>query len=291
MLTPTSEYFAPETMKEACSLLAKYKQQARVIAGGTDLLVKMKRKETLPRYIINISGVRDQDYITYDKKTGLRIGSATSIRSIELSPVIKEKFGLLAEASGMLGSKQVRNRATLAGNLCNAAPSAETAPPLMVLGATLKIMGDDGERTIPVEDFWTGPGQTVLKPDELLAEIQIPEPAPRSGGVYMAHGVRKAMEIAIVGVAVIVTLDSDVIKDVKIGLGAVAPTPIRARKAEEAIRGKKIDDDLLQKAGKNAAEECSCIDDIRSSAENRMNMVRVLVARAIKEAVARANKG
>ena len=285
MLSPKVEYLTPKTIEEACSLALKYKEQAKIIAGGTDLLIQMKHKEVLPKYIINVRGILGHDYIIHDEKEGLRIGALATIHSIEVSPLLREKFSILAQAASKLGSAQIRKQATIAGNLVNAAPSAETAPPLIVLGAKTKIIGADGERTIPVESFFIGPGQTVLKPDEILVEVQVPNLPPRSGGVYLKHAVRKAMDLAIVGVAVIVTVDGDVLSDVKIALGAVAPTPIRVKRAEEILKGKKISDDLLQKAGQTASDESSPIDDIRSSADYRRKIIKVLVARAIEQAV------
>ncbi len=291
MFSPKIEYFTPKTIEEARSLVLKYKGEAKIIAGGTDLIVQMKHKEVLPRHIINIRGISGQDYIVHDEKEGLRIGAMATIRSIEVSSVVREKFNILAQAASELGSAQVRNRATIAGNLCNAAPSAETAPPLIVLGAKAKILGADGERTVPIENFFTGPGQTVLRPDEILVEIQVPNLLPRSSGVYIKHTIRKALDLAIVGVAVIVTLDGDTLSDVKIALGAVAPTPVRATRAEDVLRGNQIDDDLLQKAAQTAFNQCSPIDDIRSSAEYRCKMIKVLVPRAIKQAAAQVKMG
>ena len=291
MFSPKIEYFTPKTIEEARSLVLKYKGEAKIIAGGTDLVVQMKHKEVLPRHIINIRGISGQDYIVHDEKEGLRIGAMATIRSIEVSPVVREKFNILAQAASELGSAQVRNRATIAGNLCNAAPSAETAPPLIVLGAKAKILGADGERTVLIENFFTGPGQTVLRPDEILVEIQVPNLLPRSSGVYIKHTIRKALDLAIVGVAVIVTLDGDTLSDVKIALGAVAPTPVRATRAEDVLRGNQIDDDLLQKAAQAAFNQCSPIDDIRSSAEYRCKMIKVLVPRAIKQAAAQVKMG
>ncbi len=291
MSSPKIEYFTPKTIEEARSLVLKYKGEAKIIAGGTDLVVQMKHKEVLPRHIINIRGISGQDYIVHDEKEGLRIGAMATIRSIEVSPVVRERFNILAQAASELGSAQVRNRATIAGNLCNAAPSAETAPPLIVLGAKAKILGADGERTVPIENFFTGPGQTVLRPDEILVEIQVPNLLPRSSGVYIKHTIRKALDLAIVGVAVIVTLDGDTLSDVKIALGAVAPTPVRATRAEDVLRGNQIDDDLLQKAAQTAFNQCSPIDDIRSSAEYRCKMIKVLVPRAIKQAAAQVKMG
>lgn len=285
------KYFAPRTMEEALSLLLEYQEQARVIAGGTDLLVQMKHGDILPEYIINIRGIPEQDYIIYDDRVGLSIGTLATIHSLEDSPLIKEKFDVLAQAASKLGTPQIRNRATLAGNLCNAAPSAELAPALIVLGAKARIMGTAGERAVLIEDFFIGPGLTVLKPDEILAEIQVPNLLPHSGQVYIKHTIRKALDLAIVGVAVIATLDGEVLSNVKIALGAVAPTPIRAKKAEEILTGKRLEDDLLEKAGLIAAEESSPISDVRSSADYRRKMVGVLVARAIKQAAEQVEAG
>lgn len=285
------KYFAPRTMEEALSLLLEYQEQARVIAGGTDLLVQMKHGDILPEYIINIRGIPEQDYIVYDDKVGLSIGALATIHSLEDSPLIKEKFDVLAQAASKLGTPQIRNRATLAGNLCNAAPSAELAPALIVLGAKARIMGTAGERAVLIEDFFIGPGLTVLKPDEILAEIQVPNLLPHSGQVYIKHTIRKALDLAIVGVAVITTLDGEVLSNVKIALGAVASTPIRAKQAEEILTGKRLEDDLLEKAGLIAAEESSPISDVRSSADYRRKMVEVLVARAIKQAAEQVEAG
>ena len=279
------KYFVPKTMKEACSWLSSHKAEAAVVAGGTDLMVCMKKGIALPRCVINIGGIADQDYINYDEKKGLKIGAQASILSLATSPVIRAKYGILAQAAGELGTPHIRRRATLAGNLCNAAPSAETAPALIVLGASLKLVSTGRERIVPVEDFFTGPGQTVLAPDEIVAEIGVPDLAPRSGGVYLKHTVRKALDLAIVGVAVMITMEGDSLRDVKIALGAVAPTPLRAKAAEAVLKGRKINDSLLQQAGQAAADASRPIDDIRSSAEHRRKMVKVLAIRAIQQAI------
>lgn len=291
MITDKFEYLDPKTMEEASLLLSKHKATAKIIAGGTDLLVQLKQGEGLPRYIINMKGIPNHDFITCDEKEGLRIGALATIHSLEVSPVIRQKFSILAQAANQLGTSPVRNCATIGGNLCNAAPSAETAPALLVLEARVKIVSADGERTVPIEDFFTGPGQTVLHPHEILSEIQIPNPLPRSGGVYLAQTVRKALDLAIVGVAVVTTLDGDILKDVKIALGAVAPTPIRARRAEAVIRGQRLSDALPDEAGLAASEEASPIDDIRGSAEYRRKVIRVLVGRAIKQAAEQIKAG
>ena len=291
MLSPKIEYFAPKTIQEACSLALQYKGEAKIIAGGTDLLVEMKRKEVLPKYIIDIKDIPGQDDIIYDEKGGLRIGALATIRSIEVSPLIREKFGILAQAASKLGTWQVRNRGTIAGNLVTAAPSADTIPALMVLGAKIKIMGADGERVVPIENFFTGPLKTVLRPEEILAEIHVPNLPPRSGGAYIKHTVRKAMDLAIIGVAALVTMDGDAVSDARIALGTAAPTAIRARRAEEILKGNKISDNLLEKAGQTALEESSPRDSLRASAAYRSKLIKVLVPRAIKQAVEQVKVG
>ncbi len=284
MRLPKFEYYTPKTIDEACSLLSQYKEKAKVIAGGTDLLVQMKRKEGPPKYLINLKSIPDRDYITYDEKEGLKIGAQATIRSIETSSLVRERFDILAQAAGHLGTLQVRNRATIVGNLCNAAPSAEMAPPLIALGARIKLKSTGGERIVPVEDFVTGPGQIVLKPDELVTEIQVPALPPHSGGAYMRHSIRKALDLPLVGVGVVITMDGGVFADVKIALGAVAPTPIRARKAEDVLKGNKPGDELLEKAGLTASEEASPRDSMRGSSEYKKKIISVLVVRAIKQA-------
>ncbi len=292
MLLPKFEYLAPQSVQETCSLLAQYKEKAKVIAAGTDLLVQMKQKEASPQYLIDIKHIPNLDYIRYDDKGGLQIGALTTIRALETSPLIREKFSILGQAAGLLGSTQIRNRATIGGNLCNAAPSAETASPLICLAAKVKIAGASGERIVALEDFFLGPGETVLQPDEILTEIQVPNTAALSTGVYIKHTVRKMMELAIVGVGVLITPNGDgrTCGDVRIVLGAVAPTPLRSNKAEEVLKGQQLSDELLEKAAQIASAESRPIDDVRSSAEYRRKMVKVLVRRALEQAAERLGR-
>ena len=278
-----SEYFTPKTVEEAISLLSEYGEKAEIIAGGTDSLVRMKKGDTHPDLFINIGEIQGLDYIQYDDKDGLRIGARTPIRSIVNSSLIKDTFGVLAHAAATLGTPTIRRQATIGGNLCNAAPSADMAPSLIVLGAQLKINGSDGQKSMPVEDFFTGPGQTRLNRNEILTEIQIPNPMPNSNAVYLKQTRSQGADLAIVGVAAMVVTDGEVIKDVKIALGAVAPTPVRAKKAEEILKGKKPDDNLLEACSGAALLESSPIDDVRSSAAYREKLIRVLVKRAIKK--------
>jgi len=290
MLLPKFEYFAPETMEEACSLLAKYKGEARVLAGGTDLLVQMKNREVTPRYLINIKNIPNLDYIRYDDKEGLRIGALTTIEALKTSTLIRRRFGILSQAAAVLGTVQIRNRGTIAGNLCNASPAAETAPALITLAAKARIVGVAGERAVALEDFFISPGQTVLQAGEIVTEIQVPNLPPRSGGAYLKHSIKR-MDIAIVGVGVVITLNGEVCNDIKIALGAVASTPIRAKKAEEIIRGQGLDSELMERAAQIALEESRPIDDIHSYAQYRKQMVKVLAKEAMKQAGDEAKSG
>jgi carbon-monoxide dehydrogenase medium subunit len=287
---PRFEYFAPATIEEAYSLLSKYKGEARILAGGTDLLVKIKNRRMLPSYLISIKNVPDLDYIRYDEKEGLRIGAFTTLETIKYSPIVRQKFGVLAQAAGVVGSVAIRNQGTIGGNLCNASPSAETAPALIALGAKARITGLDKERTVMLEGFFTGPGETVLQTGQILTEIQVANQPALSGGVYLKHSLRK-MDIAVVGVAVVVTMDGELCKDIKIALGAVAPTPIRARKAEDVIRGHEPSKELIAKAAAIASNQSRPIDDIRSSAENRRNIANIITAHAIEQAVKESRVG
>jgi len=278
-----SECFRPKTVEEVISLLSEYGEKAEIIAGGTDSLVRMKKGDTPPDLFINIGEIQELNYIQYDDKDGLRIGAGTPIRSIVNSSLIKERFDILSHAAGTLGTPTIRRQATIGGNLCNAAPSADMAPSLIVLGAQLKINGSEGQKSMSVEDFFTGPGQTRLNRNEILTEIHIPNPMPRSRAVYLKQTRSQGADLAIVGVAAMVVTDGEVIKDVKICLGAVAPTPVRAKKAEEILKGKKPDDDLLEACSGAALLESSPIDDVRSSAAYREKLIKVLVKRAIKK--------
>ena len=277
------EYLQPGTMKEALALLDQYGSDARILAGGTDLMLKMEAKVLKPKYVIDISGIAELSYIKPDGNKGLSIGALTTVSDIAKSEVIKKQFPLLAQAAGLLGSMAVRNVATLGGNICNAAPSAENAPALLCLNAKVKIVGPKGERVIPLEEFFTGPGATVLAPNEILVEFQIPAAKPNARGVYLKHSHRGSIDLSTVGVAAVASFDGNKkCEDVKIALGAVAATPIRAKKAEGMLKGKTLDEKTIEAAACAAAEDSSCITDVRASAEYRADMVIAYTRRALQ---------
>lgn len=284
------EYFEPASLDEALALLSQTNGRGSVLAGGTDLLVEIKEKVRAPDQVINIKKIPGLDRLDYEPGTGLRIGALVTVRQVETAPVVGRYYPSLAGAARELGSIQVRSRATVAGNICRASPSADLPPPLMAAGATVTLVGPGGERRVALEEFFTGPGRTVLARNELLVEINVPAPPPQTGQVYIKHGRRVAMELATVGVAVALTLDGPVCRDARIVLGAVAPTPLRARQAEAVLRGQVMDEGLVQAVAKAAMAEARPIDDVRSSAGYRREMVGVQTARAIRRAVAEARK-
>lgn len=287
---PRFDHLESKTVEEACSLLSKHKGKAKVIAGGTDLLPAMRNREVTPAYIINVRSIPNLDYIHYTDAKGLKIGALATLYDIESSPIIREKFPMVADAAAKIGTPQVRNMGTIGGNLCNAAPSADTAPPLIGLEAKAKINGPNRERVIALEEFFIGPGENALQADEILTEIQIPNPPPHTRGVYLKLPARTMVDLAVVGVAVVVTLDDKErsIVDAKIVLGAVAPTPVRARQAEGIIKGKAISRELIEKAAEAAAGEAKPISDLRGSASYRKEMVNTLTKRAIRQVTALA---
>jgi carbon-monoxide dehydrogenase medium subunit len=277
------DYFEPKTVGEAVSLLAKYGAEAKVIAGGTDMLVDMKYKEE-PGCLINIKRIPGLSSIQ-ENGGSLRIGALTTIRDIETNALVRDKLTVLWESSHQFASLQIRNTATIGGNICRASPSGETLAPLLVLEAKGKCVSADGEKTEPFSSLFQGPGKTSLGAKGLLTEIDVPYPAAGSKSVYLKHAVRGAMDIAMVGVAVLLTPDAakNIVQDVRIGLGAVAPTPMRATKTEALLRGKPLNAALIKEAAAMAATESSPISDQRSSAENRRWIVEALTRRGLDQ--------
>jgi carbon-monoxide dehydrogenase medium subunit len=285
------EYFAPKTLKEALQLLDQYREDYKIIAGGQSLLIMMRQGLIKPEHLIDIKGVSELDYIKSDAKKGLRIGALTTHRTIEKLPVIKKSFGVIAEMENRLASIQTRNWGTIGGNLCHGDPAGDPAPVLMALNATLTIAGMNGERNMSVEDFFLDYFETALGHGELLSEIQVPTIPPNTGAAYTKFNVIES-DMAIVGVAISITLTSKDghCEDVRIVLGNSAPRPMRAKRAEELLRGKKITDSLLKESGEIASTETEPISDIHASAEYRQELVKVLVKRVGTEALSRAKK-
>ena len=233
------EYFEPRTVEEAVRVLFMYGEKAKVLAGGVDLVPRMRQRKIKPECVVSINGITALNYIK-SNRAGLRIGALTALRAIELSPVVQRDYMVLYEAIRGIASTQVKSMGTAVGNLCVATPASDVAPPLSVLGAKLKIASTAAERAIPIENLFIGVSKTILQPGEIVTEILLPRPLPKTGSAFLKL-VRTAADIAKVNVAVTVTIADDIFKEAKIALGSVAPTLIRARKAETALRGKKFD--------------------------------------------------
>lgn len=276
-------YLEPRTVPEACRMLAEHAGRAKLLAGGTDLVIQMHTGRHQPEAIIYVGRIPELHGIRFDERTGLVVGPLTTMRELELHPVVRERYPTLARGAAEVGSVQIRNLATLGGNLCNASPSADTSPSLLSLDARVQITGTSGERTVPVGRFWTGPGQTDLGPDEMVTGILLPTPLPGTRAFYYKLAVRKAMDLAIVGMAVSLVRQNGGCRDVRIALGAVAPTVIRATEAEQLIAAepRRIDE-----AAQLAMEATRPISDQRASAEYRREMARVLTRRALSHLLA-----
>ena len=284
---PKFEYLSPKSIKEAISLLAEHGPKAKLIAGGTDLISEMRWGEWRPQYVIGLSQIAGLDEIQFDQSTGLRMGAACTIGEIERSKVIKECYPLLAQAASVLGSMEIRNRATVGGNLCTAAPSADMPPSLLVQGAKAVIATREGEKVVALEDFFTGPKKTILNHDEILVRLEMPPMEPNSAGEYIKFGRRNAMEIAMIGVAALITLEDghNTCKAARLAFATAAPTPIRSKKAEKVLTGKKLTEEIIDRAAETASNEASPRTSWRSTEEYRRDLIRVLTRRAIQKAL------
>jgi aerobic carbon-monoxide dehydrogenase medium subunit len=278
------EYVEPTSITEAVAILARHGDRARVLAGGTDVLTALKEGWERPEWIISLGRIPDLATIRYDARDGLRIGALATVRAVETAPVVRSHYPALAGAAGSLASVQIRNLATVAGNLCRAAPSADMAPILVALQAEVKLVGPTGERIVALGSFFIGPGRTALNRDELLTEIRVPPSSLGAGAAYIKHSPRRAMDLAVVGVAVVMTLDGPICHEARIVLGAVAPIPLRAQLAEQALIGQRATSALAEAAGRIAASESQPISDVRGSASYRRAMVALLTKRAVLQA-------
>lgn len=275
-------YLVPKTLDEAVSLHQSHGNRAMYVAGGTDVVVKVKSGKIMPDYLISLKQVLGQPPLTLNEGTGdLHIGASVTHRTLEKSSLIKRHYAILHDAVQHIGSLQIRNVATIGGNLVNAVPSADGAIPLIALDAQVKIYGATGERVLDLIHFFEGPGQTVLSPGEILTEIVVPKQRPRTAGAYQKYGRRAAMELPLVGVGVLISLEegSNRCAKARVALGVAAPTPMRALNAEKFLVGKEIGEAALDEAGKLAAEESRVRDSVRGQAWYRRDMVEVFVRR------------
>jgi carbon-monoxide dehydrogenase medium subunit len=280
-------YIEPGSVEEAVGLLSDYGEQGTILAGGVDLIPRMRQRKALPENIVSIQKIPGLNYIKDGGEDGVKFGALTTIRSIEISPAIRKEYTILYEAAHQLPSVQIKSMGTIVGNLCVGTPASDMATSLLALGAELKVASEAGERIVPIEDFYAGVGQTVLEPDEMVLEVTIPGVASGTGGSYQ-HLVRTRADISKVCVGVCLKVEDDLCKDITIALGSVAPTVIRAKRAEAALKDKKLGEGIIAETAQIASDETKPITDLRSTAEYRKEATRVLVKRALNRAFERA---
>jgi carbon-monoxide dehydrogenase medium subunit len=282
------DYQEPTTLKKAFSLMEKHGDDARVIAGGTSLIIMMRQRLLMPKIVISLGRIPKFDRIAYSAKEGLRIGAGARHRDIELSDAVKRHYPLLHETFRKVAQPRIRNMGTVGGNLAAGDPLTDPGASLIALDAEATLTSSKGQRTLPLDEFFIDYYQTAMEPGELLTEIHVPPPQ-RPGWSHIKFTPRSVEDFATVGVALTLKASNDTCEDIRIGLNSVASTIVRARKAEEVLRGKPITDAALQEMGEVAATECDPTDDNRGSAEYKLDLVKVLVRRAAQEAYQRLN--
>jgi len=285
-------YEAPKTVEDAVKLLAAHGEKARPICGGTDLIIQLRAGIRRPEYVVDIKNIAEMRRIAFSMQHGLRLGAAVPCIEIYENGDMRKYYPGLTEAAHLIGSLQIQSRASVGGNLCNGSPAADTTPALIALGAQARVVGPKGERMVPVEDFCTAPGRTVLQPGELLVEFHVPTPSPHSSDAYLRFIPRNEMDIAVVGVGASVTLElgEDRCTEARVALAAVGPTPIFVKEASQALVGKKLDDAAIERAAQLATAASSPIDDMRGTAEYRRHVVGVLTRRCLAKAAERARE-
>src|SRR5438128_2270519 len=259
------EYLEPASTADACRMLADRDGRARVLAGGTDLIIQTQAGRYQPEALLYLGKLPELREIRFDPRAGLTVGAMATMREIELHPVIQARYPVLARGAAEVGSVQIRNLATLGGNMCNASPSADTSPSLLALDATVRIAGPGGERTVPITEFWMGPGRTVLEAGEIVTGVHLPVPHENTRSFYYKLAVRKAMDLAMVGIAVTMVPRNGGFDQARIALGAVAPVVLRATEAEALVTGRAVTNDLIEQAAENAVEARRPMSDQRAS--------------------------
>lgn len=276
---PRFEYFVPSSLGEIVALLKEHHDGARLLAGGTDLLLNMKTRTVLPAVIIDLNRIAELSFMQVIGKN-LHIGAMTRLNDVEGASIVREKIPLLAEAIRSLASRSIRNRATIGGNLCNASPAADSAPPLLALDASVKLQGPDGERIVALSDFFIGPGQSVRQADEVLTEVIVP--CKQGSSAFVKLGRRKGFTLSIVSAAAFGMIRDGKFEDVRVALGAVAPTPMRSRKVEESLGGAQVKQEAIEKAAELVKEEVNPLTDVRASAAYRREMAAVVTKRVLE---------
>lgn len=288
MSLPRFDYLSPRSLPEALDLMARHGRAARPLAGGTDLLPKMAKRALRPAFLLSLRRVRELRPIAFDPEVGLTIGATARLNELIDHPAVAEHYPAMAFAASQTATVQIRNMGTLAGNLCNGSPCADNAPTLLAREARAEVASARGHRLLPLEEFFQGPGVTALAPDEILVRIHVPPPRPGRAFAFRNLSGRSRVDISAVSVGAGVVGENGRCADVRLFLGAVAPIPLRAVKAEDVLRGKVLSAELLREAAEIAAGESRPITDVRATASYRRLMVAVLARRALAEAAARA---
>jgi carbon-monoxide dehydrogenase medium subunit len=289
MILPTFEFHEPSSVAEACDLMARHRGKARPLAGGTDLLVNMKKKVLSPGHLVSLG--RIPELLRLERSNGtLWVGAGVTVSDIAASEAVAKAAGALGQGARGLGTPLIRNLATIGGNIGSARPAADLPPSLLVYGAEIVLAGTSGERRLPIAEFFKGPGLTAAREDEIITAIVLEVPKGYSGGGYLNLGVRKAQDCNIVNVASFLELDekAERIRTARIALGSVGPTPLRSLKAEKRLVGEKPGERLFEQAAEAATRDCTPILDFRGSAEYRRTMVGVLTRRTLAMALAEA---
>jgi carbon-monoxide dehydrogenase medium subunit len=282
-------YETANTLDEAVTLLARLGPGTKLLAGGTDLLPQIKEHVIEPPAVVGLGRIPELEVLEATADGGLRIGAMVRMRVIERSPLVLGRYQAVAEGAKLVGSVQIRNLATLGGNICNAAPSADVTPALVAFAGEAVTAGPNGRRTLPLDDFFLGPRRTVLEAGELLAEVRLPPPAPRTGSCYLRHTPRMEMDIAVAGAGAVVSLAEDGrIAAARICLASVAPLPVRAVSAERILTDANPTDEVIRAAAAAAAGDCTPISDVRGSDDYRRHLVTVLTERAVRAAIDQA---
>lgn len=289
MLLPSFEFHQPSSLDEVCEIMATHGPKAKLLAGGTDLMVNMKKMVLSPDHIVCLSKIVSMHGIQ-EEENQIIIGGRYTVAELTVDPLVEKKLSALRSGARALGSPLVRNRATIGGNIGSARPAADLPPSLIAYGATVTLQGNKGKREVPMGDFFKGPGFTEMRPEEVLTQIAVPVPKDGEGAGYINLGVRKAQDCNVVNVASFIALDEKdgSIKEARIIMGSVGPIPLRAKSAEAVLKGQKPDENLFRKAGEIARQDCTPIDDFRGQASYRKAMVGVLTKRTLDIALQQA---
>lgn len=278
------EYFDPTSVGEAVQLLRQHAGKAKVLAGGTDLFLRMRRRALMPDVVVDLKRIAALATLSYNAQEGLRIGATVTHGEVVDHAAVQQHYGALATAANWIGSLQTRHRGTVVGNLCNASPAADTAPALLSYGTMVTMVGPDGQREVPLEAFFQGPGRTALGPAEIVTSLRLPAASEQRGWGF-GRRTRTVIDIALVSSCAVVQAHNGVCGDVRLSLGAVGPTPLRATRAEAVLQGQQPSAALIAEASKVAAEEARPISDVRCSAAYRKDMVEVLSKRCLESAL------